>query len=128
MPADDDDDAGGWGDSHAKRVSMALELIEEGELSRALRILHSTGVLYVDERVLAQLQAKHPSRSEEVPAGMAGMFPRLPVHLAPTFRKASSSDALLPAHQVCAMSICASSPSSSRLSVPTLSWLSTMRT
>ena len=41
-----------------RRVQRVLELVSEGEISRAMRLLHSLGVADVTENVLEQLRAK----------------------------------------------------------------------
>ena len=49
-------------------VHMALELIEEGELSRAQRLLSSNGLAALTLGVLEQLRSKHPLRAEAMPS------------------------------------------------------------
>ena len=58
-----------------------------GELSRALRLLHSAGIAEVDEGVLAQLRAKHPARGEQVSAAIEGEFTRHRFDLTEHFRR-----------------------------------------
>ena len=70
----------------AETVASALELIEDGELSRALRMLHSLGVAGVSEAVLRQLQAKHPARARLLPESLPTPPQRVTVHLTDTLR------------------------------------------
>ena len=51
-----------------ERLAYVLQLIAEGELSRAMRILHSLGMAELTPGVLAQMQRKHPSREWPMPA------------------------------------------------------------
>ena len=46
----------------AASIDRALEMVDAGQISRALRMLHSAGVAGVDASVLAQLRAKHVDR------------------------------------------------------------------
>jgi len=69
----------------AATIERVLEHIDDGELSRALRLLHSAGK--VDEGVLAQLRAKHPERGEPVPAAIEGDFTRHRFDLTEHFRR-----------------------------------------
>ena len=50
-------------------VESALELIRDGEMSRALRRLHSAGLGELTPGVLRQLARKHPERGWAVGAG-----------------------------------------------------------
>lgn len=79
------------GEADAERnLQRALRLIREGELSRATRLLHTTGLGdLTDARVLEQLQHKHPHRKADVPRNLAdmGQFARIEVDLAPTLRE-----------------------------------------
>ena len=68
-------------------VAQVLTLIEEGEISRALRALHSSGIAQLTLGVLQQLAAKHPVRSRPVPATLPlPPVPRVPIVLTETFR------------------------------------------
>ena len=71
----------------AATIERVLEHIDDGELSRALRLLHSAGIAEVDEGVLAQLRAKHPERGEPVPAAIEGDFTRHRFDLTEHFRR-----------------------------------------
>lgn len=65
-----------------------MELLEEGQLSRAMRTLRATGMLDITPEILEQLRAKHPARSRSVPASMfGGPYPRVHVQLTETFRR-----------------------------------------
>ncbi len=78
------------GEADAERnLQRALRLIREGELSRATRLLHSTGLGdLTDARVLEQLQHKRLRRKADMPRNLAdmGQFARIEVDLAPTLR------------------------------------------
>ena len=74
----------------SRLVERVLEHIDSGEISRALRLLHSHGIASVDEGVLAQLRAKHIPRLAPVPATVEGAFTRLTVHLTEHFREVGS--------------------------------------
>ena len=43
-------------------VAEVLSLMRDGEMSRAMRLLHSLGVAGLSEHVLRQLAANHPER------------------------------------------------------------------
>ena len=73
-------------DRRAREFDRAMELIQDGQLSRAMRVLHTSGVAHLTEGVLSQLREKHPSRGHPVPAQPNGRFPRVRVHLTDTFR------------------------------------------
>ena len=69
-------------------LQAALQLIEDGEISRGLRRLHSLGVAGLTEGVLAQMRAKHPERSRPVPADLPlPAAPAYQVHLTEIFRQ-----------------------------------------
>jgi len=66
-----------------------MQLIREGELSRATRLLHSTGLGdLTDDRVVQQLRDKHPSRKAGLPPTLDAMgdFARVEVDLDATLR------------------------------------------
>ena len=54
----------------ADRAARVLELISEGEISRAMTLLHSMGVGGLTRGVLQQMARKHPERQRIVPAQM----------------------------------------------------------
>ena len=54
----------------ADRAARVLELISEGEISRAMALLHSMGVGGLTRGVLQQMARKHPERQRIVPAQM----------------------------------------------------------
>src|SRR6056297_916124 len=51
-------------------LDEVLELIRDGEMSRAMRLLHSMGIADVTNSTLAQLRDKHPPRDRPVPANL----------------------------------------------------------
>ena len=72
-----------------KTVNKALPLISEGEMSRGVGLLTSSGFADAgDPRVQEQLRAKHPRRKEEMPSRLAdvGQFPRVALDLEPMLR------------------------------------------
>jgi len=72
-----------------KLIDKALRLIGEGDMARAVHLLHSNGLADIgDDRVLRQLREKHPPRKAVVPQSLAqlGEFRRLQVELGPVFR------------------------------------------
>ena len=76
----------GSGD-RSRAIARVLSLCAEGQLSRAMRILHSSGLLRVTEGVLAQLCRKHPAREHFIPAALPGVFSRVQVSLEESFRR-----------------------------------------
>ena len=70
----------------AQTVARVLELVSEGELSRAMRLLHSLGCSDITEGVLAQLRAKHPLRRRLVPRDLQTQVPHVSVSLTEDFR------------------------------------------
>ena len=54
----------------ADRAARVLELISEGEISRAMALLHSMGVGGLTRGVIQQMMRKHPERQRIVPAQM----------------------------------------------------------
>jgi len=71
-----------------RQADVALQLIREGELSRALRALHSLGAAGITSSVLEQLRRKHPPSAMHVPAVLPGLQPsRISVALTDTFRQ-----------------------------------------
>ena len=81
----------------AARVRRACELVRDGQMSRAMSILHSLGIAHISDGVLAQLGAKHPSRQgghtvpATLPADGGTQLPDLePVELTETFRQLPS--------------------------------------
>ena len=71
----------------SKTLERALFLISEGEMSKGVALLTSKGLGDLDdERVRAQLRAKHPSRKELLHGNLAslGDFPRVRVELRAT--------------------------------------------
>ena len=73
-------------ESQRERVATALALIEDGQLSRALRMLRSCGVAHVTEGVLAQLRAKYPARTWAMPPQCPVGERRVAVQLTETYR------------------------------------------
>ena len=70
-------------------LDRALALIEEGELSKAARLLTSSGLGdLTDPRIIAQLEAKHPRRETEIDVDLSrfGPIEDIVVDLAQTFR------------------------------------------
>ena len=45
----------------SQAVGRAMQLFEEGQLSRAMRVLHSSGLLGITPEILQQLQRVHRS-------------------------------------------------------------------
>ena len=77
-------------EDEGKIVERALRLIGEGDMSRAVHLLHSNGLANLaDEQVVNQLKNKHPPRKAIVPPDLAqlGSFRRLQVELGPTLRE-----------------------------------------
>ena len=73
----------------AREVDRAIRLIREGELSKAVHLLTSSGLGDLsDPRVVEQLRGKHPARKAEVPESIddLGPFRRIHVDLRPTLR------------------------------------------
>ena len=69
------------------RVEGVLRLIHDGEISRAMGLLHSYGIAGITEDVLRQLASKCPLRSRSVPAALPGAAPHaVTVQLTGTFR------------------------------------------
>ena len=54
-------------DKRRRSVMNAINLIHDGELSRAMGVLHSLGSAKLSPAVLGQLQNKHPARTHPVP-------------------------------------------------------------
>ena len=50
-----------------QRIARVLDLVRDGELSRAMRLLHSLGIADVTPGILRQLARKHPERAHSVP-------------------------------------------------------------
>ena len=76
-----------------KTVDRALFLISDGEMSRGVGLLTSSGLADAgDPRVQEQLRAKHPRRKEEMPSRLAdvGQFPGVALDLGPTLRNLRS--------------------------------------
>ena len=71
----------------ARCLERAKTLIEDGELSRACRLLHDTGMAPLTPGVVDQLRRKHPPRRMPMPAELPGVFSRVTVSLTETFRK-----------------------------------------
>ena len=78
-------------------MRRACELVRDGQMSRAMSILHSLGIAHISDGVLAQLGAKHPSRQgghtvpATLPADGGTQLPDLePVELTETFRQLPS--------------------------------------
>ena len=70
-------------------VERALHLIGEGELSKAMHLLSSSGLGNLsDARIVEQLRSKHPARKEELPQQLDTAMPyaRVTVELGPTLR------------------------------------------
>lgn len=75
--------------SQEKTLQRAMHLIREGELGKATRLLHNTGLGdLTDPRIIVQLRAKHPCRKADLPPDLAnmGQFIRIQVDLEPTLR------------------------------------------
>ena len=69
-------------------IPEALSLIRDGEMARAMRLLHSNGVAGLTARILGQLAQKHPERSHAVPQTVPGLQAvRVRVELREVFRK-----------------------------------------
>ena len=76
-----------------KTVDRAFFLISEGEMSKGVALLTSSGLADAsDPRIQQQLRAKHPRRKEELPDTLAdvGNFPRVALDLGPTIRNLKS--------------------------------------
>ena len=76
-----------------RQLQRALQLIGEGHISRACRLIVSSGLADLgDARVLEQLASKHPSRKEPMPSSLEGRGPFSPVvvDLAPAIRELDS--------------------------------------
>ena len=71
----------------ARCLQRAITLIEDGELSRACRLLHDSGMAPLTPGVVDQLRRKHPPRRTPMPAELPGVFSRITVSLTETFRK-----------------------------------------
>ena len=72
-----------------KAIDRALFLISEGELSKGVGLLTSKGLADLsDERIRAQLRAKHPTRKLPLHGNLAdlGHFPRVHIDLKPTIK------------------------------------------
>ena len=67
-------------------MARVQELVEEGQLARAARLLRSAGICEVTPQLLDQLRRKHPSRTHSVPEVLEGVFPAATVSLEETFR------------------------------------------
>ena len=69
------------------RAERVLGYIRDGEISRAMRLLHSQGIAGLTPGVLTQLRAKHPERQHTVPTVLPAMQHAAPsVSLRETFR------------------------------------------
>ena len=68
-------------------MSAALALFADGEISRAMRMLHSLGIADLSASVLLQLRRKHPERDRPVPHDLPVQVPAVRVSLTETFRK-----------------------------------------
>ena len=55
------------------RAERVLGYIRDGEISRAMRLLHSQGIAGLTPGVLTQLRAKHPERQHTVPTVLPAM-------------------------------------------------------
>ena len=74
-------------DARAERIlPRVLAMIADGEVGRAVRLMHSSGVARVTPGVVEQLQRKHPERRTPLPAVLTGAFSRATVTLTETFR------------------------------------------
>ena len=73
--------------AQADMVGRVQELVEEGQLARAARLLRSSGICEVTPEVLEQLRLKHPRREHPVPDVIDGVFPAVSVTLEDTFRR-----------------------------------------
>jgi len=75
-------------EDRARRAERVLELVRDGEISRAMRLLHSMGIAGVTEDVLSQMRRKHPPRQHSVPQQLPGpAAPAVaPMELTETFR------------------------------------------
>ena len=74
-------------ESMRQAVAEVLSLMRDGEMSRAMRLLHSLGVAGLSESVLRQLAAKHPEREHVVPDALPAMqVAPITVSLTETFR------------------------------------------
>ena len=78
--------AGSRTQERAELVARVQELVEEGQLARAARLLRSAGICEVTPQLLDQLRRKHPSRTHSVPEVLEGVFPAATVSLEETFR------------------------------------------
>ena len=65
-------------------VSAALALFADGEISRAMRMLHSLGIADLSASVLLQLRRKHPERDRPVPHDLPVQVPAVRVSLTDT--------------------------------------------
>ncbi len=75
-------------EERGQQAEEVLALVRDGELSRAMRLLHSLGIAGLSERILAQLAAKHPERQQSVPLVVPGLqASRVTVSLSDTFRR-----------------------------------------
>jgi len=74
-------------DQRAHTMARVLELVEDGELSRAMRMLHSLGICDLTPEVLQQLCSKHPVRLRPVPATLPTAQPAVRVALTEVFRQ-----------------------------------------
>ena len=61
-------------EDRARRAERVLELVRDGEISRAMRLLHSMGIAGVTEDVLSQMRRKHPPRQHSVPQQLPGLW------------------------------------------------------
>ena len=62
----------------ARCLERAKTLIEDGELSRACRLLHDTGMAPLTTGLVDQLRRMHPPRRTPMPAELPGVFSRVP--------------------------------------------------
>ena len=78
-------------EEQARRGERVLELMRDGEISKAMNLLHSLGIAGVTEAVLLQMARKHPARNHSVPQQLPGAFSAVAaVDLEETFRAAKS--------------------------------------
>lgn len=75
-------------EDRARRAARVLELVRDGEISRAMRLLHSLGIAGITEDILRQMARKHPPRQHSVPQQLPGpAAPAVaPMELTETFR------------------------------------------
>ena len=75
-------------EDRARRSARVLELMRDGEISRAMRLLHSFGIAGITEDILRQMARKHPPRQHSVPQQLPGpAAPAVaPMELTETFR------------------------------------------